>query len=106
MSMNPVTMQNNNQNIRKTREWSEEGAIQIATELICRRMEQMGVNRAELAVKLNVKPPHVTKILSGEHNMTLRTLGAIAWALDYEIKDADWLNDPRFDYSRIEIIQE
>ena len=87
-------IQNQSNSIRKTREWSEEGSIQIATELICRRMEQMGMNRAELATKLEVSRPYVSKLLSGEHNMTLRTLGAIAWALNYEIKDIDWLSHP------------
>lgn len=95
--MNPVTMQNQSNSIRKTREWSEEGSIQIATELICRRMEKTGLSRSELATKLEVSELYVSKLLSGEHDMTLRTLGAIAWALGYEIKDTDWLNDLRFD---------
>jgi len=55
------------------------------TERICRTMAEKNMNRKDLAERLNVSPPAVTKILNGNSNFTLKTLLTIAHALDQEL---------------------
>lgn len=45
-------------------------------------MEAKGINNTQLAEKLNCKKPYITKILSGEANLTLQSLAKISVALD------------------------
>ena len=67
-------------------EFSLEGFILRLTEDICKRMEQKNMNRTDLAQRLNVSRPTVTKILNGRSSFTLRTLVSIADALEYELE--------------------
>lgn len=52
------------------------------TTAITWRMKQLGMNRAELARKMGVSPGRVSQILSGDDNLTLRTLASVCVALD------------------------
>jgi DNA-binding Xre family transcriptional regulator len=45
-------------------------------------MKERGLTKRELAQRLNVTPGRVSQILSGDENLTLRTLAAICAALD------------------------
>lgn len=65
---------------------AEEEMILDVTEEICRIMEQRGVNRTHLAQRLSCKQPHITQLLNGERNMTLRTLNRIAYSLGHRVK--------------------
>lgn len=56
------------------------------TEKICSKMADKGINRTELANRLNVTPPAVTKILKGNSNFTLKTLLMLADALEMDLK--------------------
>lgn len=49
------------------------------------RMDTLGISRAELAGRLGVQPPRVTRILQGNDNFTLRTLAGMANALDCKL---------------------
>lgn len=44
-------------------------------------MREHKVSRAELAASMGVSPGRVSQILSGDENLTLRTLGAVVDAL-------------------------
>ena len=44
-------------------------------------MKAQGVSRSELARRLDVRPSYVTKLLSGDANMTLETLMKVSQAL-------------------------
>lgn len=66
-------------------EFRLEGFILHLTEDICKRMMQKDMNRTDLAQRLDVSRPAVTKILNGSSNFTLRTLLSIADALEYEL---------------------
>lgn len=44
-------------------------------------MEAKGVSRADLSRLTGIKPPHVTRALSGKHNVTLETAERFATAL-------------------------
>jgi transcriptional regulator with XRE-family HTH domain len=45
-------------------------------------MRECGITRADLAARMGVSPGRVSQILSGGENLTLRTLAALATALD------------------------
>lgn len=45
-------------------------------------MEEGGITKREMAAKLGVSPARVTKILSGEANLTIETMNRIAEVLD------------------------
>jgi len=63
-----------------------EGLVAEAAELIAELMESRGVNKAELAKRLGSSRSHVTQLLSGSSNMTVRTLAEVAFALDASVK--------------------
>lgn len=44
-------------------------------------MKREGVSRAELARRMGVQPPRITRILQGNDNFTLRTIVSVADAL-------------------------
>ena len=45
-------------------------------------MRESGISRADLAARMGVSPGRVSQILGGGENLTLRTLAALATALD------------------------
>ena len=45
-------------------------------------MRERGLTRADLAARMGVSPGRVSQILGGGENLTLRTLAALATALD------------------------
>jgi len=45
-------------------------------------MRERGISRADLAARMGVSPGRVSQILGGGENLTLRTLAALAAALD------------------------
>lgn len=53
---------------------------------VCILLEKQGVSRSELARRIGVKPPTVTRILQGQDNFTLRTLTRIGHALNMVIR--------------------
>jgi transcriptional regulator with XRE-family HTH domain len=57
----------------------------LLTEEIVRLMETEGVSRSELATRMGVSKARVSALLGGAPNMTLRTLAAIAVALESEV---------------------
>ena len=69
---------------------AEETLIVEATEEVCRVMEgedsEGGVTRKELADRLGRSKGFVTQLLSGERNLTLRTLADLAFALDRRVE--------------------
>src|SRR5678815_1264476 len=65
--------------------WAEWATSDFAAELI-RRMEQCGINRRELAQKLQVSPAYITKALRGNENFTVRSLVKLARAVDSVIR--------------------
>ena len=60
---------------------------------ILRRMKQLGVSQTELARRMNVSRPYVTKVLSRDVNFSFRTAAKLANALkmDFfpELKERD-----------------
>ncbi|HEK1095272.1 TPA: helix-turn-helix transcriptional regulator [Proteus mirabilis] len=51
---------------------------------ICTLMAYTQTSRSSLAKKLNWKPSRLTKVLSGEQNLTIKTITEISIALEYD----------------------
>ncbi len=67
-------------------EFRFETIIYRLTEKIAQKMEEKKITRTELAKRMNVSSPYVTKILRGNANFTLRSMLSLADALDQELK--------------------
>lgn len=65
--------------------YRQEGFILGVTEQIWEAMEKSGQSKADLAKRLDCSKAHVTNVLSGSRNMTLRTLSDMADALGCEV---------------------
>jgi transcriptional regulator with XRE-family HTH domain len=61
--------------------FQQERVILDATERICELMEDLEITRTDLADRLNKSKAHVSQLLSGRRNMTLRTLSDVYCAL-------------------------
>lgn len=70
---------------RESLEYKLEGVIIDVTEGILERMEQLGINRTDLAKRLGVNKAAVTKLLRGSENLTLKTLVKVASALGCDL---------------------
>ena len=71
---------------RGRRLFEQEFLLISATELISELMQEKKVSRSELAERIGKSKSFVTQILRGQHNMTLRTLADLAWALDARVR--------------------
>jgi transcriptional regulator with XRE-family HTH domain len=63
--------------------YAQEVLIAQATEEVWKAMEEANISKAELAKRMGVTKGHISQILNGSRNMTLRTLADICFALDY-----------------------
>jgi transcriptional regulator with XRE-family HTH domain len=54
--------------------------------LIAKLMDEHGVNRTELGRRLKVSKSYITQLLSGNQNMTLRTVGEVLHELGYRLR--------------------
>ena len=70
-------------------DFQRERVMLDATETVCRLMQEQGVSRAELASRLGKSRAHVTQLLSGRTNMTLRTLSDVLCALGRSLRIGD-----------------
>jgi transcriptional regulator with XRE-family HTH domain len=104
-------------NKQLAREFAKERLVLDATERIREIMERQGVSQAELSKRWGTSKAYVSQVLTGNRNMTLRTLADIMFLLDraVEISDVDfvssisctnwafsypaeWKSEPSFEY--------
>ena len=79
----------------------QEHLILDVTEMIVELMNERGVTRSELADRLGKTKGHVSQLLSGSRNLTLRTLSDIFVALDFRfLPTAMLLTEPYATYLR------
>lgn len=64
--------------------FAQEGLILEVTEAIWLALEKRRKSKADLARSLETSKAHVTQLLGGGRNMTLRTLADIAYNLNFE----------------------
>jgi transcriptional regulator with XRE-family HTH domain len=63
------------------RVFEEELIVDEAIDTLAGMLDSQGLSQKELAKRLGVSPSRVSQILSGAENLTLRSLGALGWAL-------------------------
>jgi len=61
--------------------FEEELLVGEATDTVVALVDSLGLSQKELAQRLGVSAGRVSQILSGAENLTLRSLGALGWAL-------------------------
>lgn len=67
-------------------DWHRERTVLEVTELICGIMQEEGVSRKELAVRLGKTKGYVSQLLDGEANMTLHTVSDLCTVLGHEFR--------------------
>jgi transcriptional regulator with XRE-family HTH domain len=65
---------------------SVEALVAEASEVIAKLMDEQNISKADLARRLNKSRAWVTQLLSGNANMTIRTLAELAYTLGAEVK--------------------
>jgi len=75
-----------NESDENRRLYAQEGLILSVTEEIWTAMNRRGLNKQQLAEHLGTGKSHVSQLLNGARNMTLRTLSDIAEALGQHIE--------------------
>jgi len=68
------------------RTYAEERSIISLTTSIQTAIEASGLSRAEIAAVLGCSRAFVSQILNGSSNMTLKTLGALLWAIGQQVQ--------------------
>src|SRR5438067_1040533 len=63
------------------RTFEEELLFGEATDTLGAVIESLGITQRELARRLKVSEGRVSQILSGQENLTLRSLAALGWAI-------------------------
>jgi transcriptional regulator with XRE-family HTH domain len=71
---------------KRHRAYEREALALQASELIFELMEKGGINKSELAERLEASRAYITQILSGSRNMTVHTLADLSFVLGHKIK--------------------
>lgn len=71
------------------KEFQQERTILDATDMIHRLMKEERMSKADLAQCLGTSPSHITQMLNGQRNMTLRTISDVLWALNRSLRISD-----------------
>lgn len=85
---------------RRTPEYQFEKVLLDITEDIYELMQDRGITKSYLAERLGKSKPWVTKLLSGDQNMTVKTLTNVFWELGDTITKIQ--HEPRSPVSTIE----
>jgi transcriptional regulator with XRE-family HTH domain len=72
--------------LAQQREFAQERCILALTESVLAAMDSAGLSRSALADRIGVGKSHVSQLLNGSRNMTLRTLGDLYWACGLEVR--------------------
>lgn len=67
------------------RTYAEERAIINLTRFVNQAVESSDLSRAELANLLGTSRSFVSQVLNGSANMTLKTFGALLWAVGQQV---------------------
>lgn len=66
-------------------EYITEGILLELNEKIVLKMKELNISRAELAKRLGKSKPFITKLLDGNHNLTVKTMVSMAQALECDL---------------------
>lgn len=68
--------------------YEQERLITWMTEELAAAIQESGLTRTQVAERLGSSKAHVTQVLRGDRNLTLRSIADIAWATGYRIHTA------------------
>ena len=71
--------------VRNEKNIEVEYLLLTAQDLILSAMNEQEISKSELARRLGVSPANVTQLLSGDRNLTLKTLADIAYVLGLRV---------------------
>jgi transcriptional regulator with XRE-family HTH domain len=86
MMMSETRYSNFIRSAEESNEYWTETAISDFTEELCRLMNEKGVSRSELALRIDHSQAYITKVLRGNVNFTLATMTKLARALDAVVR--------------------
>ena len=69
------------------RDYAQERAIVGVTESVVCAMQEAGLNQTQIAARIGKSRGHVSRLLDGTRNMTLRSLADMLWACGKEVSD-------------------
>ena len=78
----------------------EEAALAMAQSTIQNVMDEAGVSKADLARRMNCNRSHISRMLSGSHNLTIKTMARSLALCGYEVRFEpvriawNWVNPP------------
>lgn len=64
---------------------AEEQIVVEAAEVVSEALEEQAVSRKEFADRLDMRPSHVSELLSGERDLTIRDLAVMLHVLGYQL---------------------
>jgi transcriptional regulator with XRE-family HTH domain len=67
-------------------EWAFFHLLDGVSDAIAAYMKRIGVNKTELAKRMNAKAPFVSRLLSGDSNPSLKTLSKVFFCLDAKLE--------------------
>lgn len=67
--------------------YAEERCIVAITEAVAKAHAAANLSQADVAKRLRKTKAHVSRLLGGERNMTLRSLADLLWVCDLEVTD-------------------
>ena len=70
---------------QKELETLEEGALALAQSTIQKAMNTRGLTKRQLATRMNRPLTFVTRMLEGDHNLTVKTFAAAVAACDMQL---------------------
>jgi transcriptional regulator with XRE-family HTH domain len=88
MTMNKSWTERQTHSLEARRLYEQERLTVWATELVSEAMNEGDISKADLARLLGTSRAHVTNLLSGQRNMTLRTLADVACVLGQRVSVA------------------
>jgi antitoxin component HigA of HigAB toxin-antitoxin module len=65
--------------------YQQEKLLVEVTELLAKVMDKKEMNRSDLARAIGKSKAFVTQVLRGNHNMTLRTVADLFWAMRHDV---------------------
>ena len=82
-------------------EYAETAAVLDAANLISEAMEEMGLNQTELARMLGVSRGYVSRLLSGNENMSIKNVARILFKLGKKYKQTVIAIETNNDYGKV-----
>lgn len=86
---------------RYNEEYAQTSAVLDAADLISEAMVAQGLNQKELAAKLGVSKGYVSRLLSGNENMTVKSVARVLHVLGFQYQQTVQMTDKAVESSNV-----